>query len=101
MAGHGLVRQQHELFNHAVRDVALGPHYPADLPFVVKKELGFGQIEIYRAALAAALDQDACQLVHLGQHRLDVAVAGRKLAFRVCEYVVYSRVGHALAAVND
>src|SRR5262249_51436832 len=54
LAGDGLVRGQHALLDQAVRDAALGAHDLLRPTAEVDEDLGLGQVEVNRAAGAAA-----------------------------------------------
>ena len=52
VVGHGLVGQQHELFDHPVRDVALGDDDVLDASGLVHEHFGLRQVEVHRPAPA-------------------------------------------------
>ena len=77
MRGDGLVREQHELFDEPVRDVALGGDDFLDHPLVVEHDLRLLEIEVDRAAPVPPLVEDLEQLVHQLEVRHEVAIAAR------------------------
>src|ERR1700730_781337 len=64
MGGDALVGSEHELFDEAVRRVALGAHDGAHVALRVELDHGFRQIEVDRAALDAFRVEDTRQRVH-------------------------------------
>src|SRR5258705_136791 len=55
LARDGLVRRQHELLDHPVRERALGAHDALRPPAEIEDDLRLGQVEVERAACPADL----------------------------------------------
>ncbi len=63
-ARHRLVGGDHELLDHHVADVALGPDDRIDVALEVHHDLGFGEVEVERAAREPHLPQAVEALLH-------------------------------------
>ena len=98
---HRFVGGQHELLDQAVRDVALQRHDAGHLAGGRQDDLRLGEIEVDAAAPAAALVQDAAQLLHQAEHRHEIAVARRHLGVALHQDLRHVGVGHARRAPDD
>jgi hypothetical protein len=98
--GHGLVRQQHELFDQPVRDVALGRDDVRDEALFVEDHLRFGQVEVDRAAPVAPRVKDLEQLAHQLEHRHQRAILRDRFRILVRQDRVDRGIGHARVAAN-
>ena len=101
MCGDGLVGEQHELFDQAMRDVALGGDDLLHHPLVVEHDLRLLEVEVYRAAPVAAPVQDLEELVHQLELRNQFAISGADGLVVIGEDRVDVGVGHACVAVDD
>ncbi len=97
----GLVGEQHELLDEAVRVVALGRGDGLDLPFLVQPDLGLGQVEVDRSPAPAAVTKPLEQAVHVPQHRDDLRL-DRPVQRRLPgQDGVHARVRQPGAAADD
>ncbi len=64
LGGHHLVGGQHEFFDEAMRDVALGRLNRFDLPRLAEQHIGLGEIEVDGAARVTPRAQDLVEGVH-------------------------------------
>ena len=98
---HRLVGQQHELFDEAMRDVALVRDDVLDQPLFVEHDLRLGQVEVDRPAAAPPRVQDVEQLAH--QLEASAPAAGNapmRLGVAIGQDGVDGGVGHPLGAVD-
>ena len=94
------VGREHELFDQAVRDVALGAGDGLHQAEFVEFDDGLGEIEVDRSAALAFAVQDLLQVAHELERRDQRGVAGAlgRIAF---EDGVDGGVGHALGGADD
>ncbi len=98
--GDGLVGHQHELLDQPMGHVPFERDDRLDHPFVIQDNLGLLQIEVDRAAAAAALVEDDEQLVHPLEERHELDVLRRDLGILVGQDRVDVGVGHPRVAVD-
>ena len=70
----GLVREQHEFLDEAMRHIALGGDDVGDEAFLVQDHLRFREVEVNRAAPMASRVQDLEQLAHQLEHRHELVI---------------------------
>src|SRR5689334_10486638 len=100
VTGHSTVRSQHELFNQAVRDVALTARDVGHALLLVEFNDAFGQIEINGSVLVAPCIEEKCQLFHAAEmiRERGISLAHFGVAFQ--DFVDVG-VGHALRRADD
>ena len=100
ISGDTFVGREHEFFNQAVRDVALGTGNTFHQSKFVEFDHGLGQIEVDGAApLALAIQNEGEVAHHLeSPNQAGVALACGSIAF---EHRVDVGVGHALGGTDD
>ena len=96
-----LVGEQHELFDQAVRVVALRGGDGLDLPLVVEPDLGLRQVEVNRPPAPAPLAEPFEQTVHRPQHRDNRRIGDRRRTRLPRQDGVHARVRQAGAAPDD
>ena len=69
IGGHRLVREEHELLDQAVGDVALERDDRLDRPGLVDDDFRLVEVEINRSAAAPRVVQNLKQLAHQLEHR--------------------------------
>ncbi len=95
-----LVRDEHELLDDPVRHTALGGDDLFHHALVVEDDLGLLQIEVDRAAAAAAQVEDLEQLAHGLEHRHEVRVLLHQRGIAIHQDGADVGVGHPCVAVN-
>jgi hypothetical protein len=95
-----LVRQEHELLDDPVRDVALHRDDVLDLAVLREDDFRFRQIEVDRSAATPALMEDREELVHQLEHRHERLILGDRPGIAIREDRVHRGVGHARVAVD-
>ena len=100
MAGHRLVRQQHELLDQPVRHVPLGADDALDEAVGVEHDLGLVQVEVHRAPAPPPAVEHLEELLHQLEHRHEPIVPRHDLRAPVREDGVHRGVRHALVAVD-
>ena len=95
-----LVGREHEFFDEAMREVALGAGDGLHQSELVELDDGLGQIEVDRSAALAFAIQDLCEVAHQLECRdqRGVALAQGGVAF---EDGIDGGVGHALGGADD
>ena len=96
-----LVREEHELLDQAMRDVALGGNDCFDFAVLRQDHLRLRQIEVDRAAAASPRVQNLEQLLHHLEQRDQRPVLGGDRRITIRQDRVHRRVRHPGIAVND
>ncbi len=97
----GFVREEHELLDDAMGDVALGRADVDDSAFVIEHDLRLGPVEVDRAPRLAPGAKDLEESFHPFESRKQIPVLAEERRRAVDENSFYFGIGHPGSAPDD
>ena len=99
IVGDALVRREHEFFDQAVGDVALGARNALHHAKFVELDDGFRKVEVNRSSPLAFAIEDHREIMHAVEV-VDLICVFDERGRILFDYCVYRRVGHAIGGAD-